>query len=192
MACLKTPASKSVAKKRKNSNTSPGKKGLPNDPWTRSSREKFRKIQASVGSKALGDGFRKANGSGPTAGAYETHFSNAGKLESLGNLLAQAKRPMSSPGRLIAKLRAYGNGDLDFRCTDHQHVDAGVGQSFKESGGDRNGNACQPHRNLDNVRASPKLPAGSIRKVFLGAFSARKASSVGTVKVKFAFPLRTP
>ena len=76
---------------------------------------------------------------------------------------------MSNPGRLIAKLRAYGDGDLDFRCTDHQHVDAGVGQSFKESGGDAGmGTHANPyHRNLDNVRASPKLPAGSIRKVFL-------------------------
>ena len=129
----------------------------------------FRKIQPSVGSKALGDGFRKANGSGLTAGAYETHFSNAGNLESLGNLLAQAKRPMSNPGCLIAKLRAYGDGDLDFRGTDHQHVDAGVGQGFKESGGDAGmGTHANPyHRNLDNVRASPKLPAGSIRKVFL-------------------------
>ena len=52
--------------------------------WTPSSQENFPEDTTLRRGKALGDGFRKANGSGLTAGAYETHFSNAGNLESLG------------------------------------------------------------------------------------------------------------
>ena len=113
-------------------------------------------------------------------------------LESLRNLLAQAKGPMSNPSCVVAKLWAYGYGDLNFRGTDHEHIDAGVGQGLKKCGSNSGMRAhADPHyRDLDDVRAPPKLPAGSIRKVFLERLFGPKSILGRHGKVKFAFPLR--
>lgn len=87
-----------------------------------------RQVQTTVWSQPLSYGINKTNRFAQSASAYEFH----NEPEKMDLLFAQAKSLMSYPGGIVSLFRAHRDGDLDFRSTDHEHVNSSIRQGFEK------------------------------------------------------------